>query len=868
MGVRMKKPASLATGLLALGTMAWAATQGGPLPGPLPVFPADNWWNVDITAAPLDVNSAAYITYIGGSGRAVHADWGGEYSTGLGYGIPYAVVDGTQPKLAVIIDGAPDESDGVDHTTNTSYPFYPIPAEAITQSFWIEQGPPGNVDPGGDRHLLIVDKDHRYLYELYNVLYDTPSATWHAYSGAFFDLNTNRRRPEGWTSSDAAGLPVLPGLVNYEDVFGAAEIEHAFRVTVQRTNGYVFPASHVAGANSGALPMGARLRLKASTTISGFSPEVQRICRALKKHGLIVADNGTNMYISGTFDHRWENVFNLTNFLGDLQSLKASDFEVVKLGWQPTVTQAAVYSFTATPPILKPGVTDCSLLSWWASLGSSLTLSGTGAVTGPVGSLTVCSPGTYMLTATGPVGTDSKMVTVGIDDGAAALGTPTITSPLPGQSFGGTLSWTAVGGANLYDLRVLDADTGTSLFSGSQGSTSKTLALSKGRYEFDVRACSGSVSAGTCGVFRRVFFIADLPNADLSITKTDGLATVTPSQTITYTIVATNNGPTAVVGATVSDPVPSSLTSPTWTCVAAGGGSCTVGPVSGNINDTAVNLPMGATATYTLSGMVSASPSGLVNTATITPPAGTNDPNMSNNSATDVDSVICNPQTIVVPDGRLTAGTIAPSTTAWFASSLRIGNSYSVELKNATGSNVPPGTLTVYKGDDGCGASTLTPPSTTGIDPGEAPGARRVSFTATGATPLFQMRLDSAPGPTIAFTFSVSDTTMFSPAWSTNGSFNTYYSFQNTTGTALNGTLTLLDTAGATLSTFVLAIPAGQTASTNTSSLSVVRSMTGTARFTHDGPPGAIVAEAAIANFSISPAYVQPVKFQAIREAK
>jgi hypothetical protein len=151
-----------------------------------------------------------------------------------------------------------------------------------------------------------------------------------------FDLSSNRRRPEGWTSADAAGLAILPGLVRYDEVFGSGEIQHAFRVTVRATNGYVYPASHRAGSTQGALPMGARLRLKASRDLSGFSPELQRIFRAMQRYGLIVADNGSDMYISGTFDTRWNNdVLNPA-----FRSLTANDFEVISLGYQPSVPSA------------------------------------------------------------------------------------------------------------------------------------------------------------------------------------------------------------------------------------------------------------------------------------------------------------------------------------------------------------------------------------------------------------------------------------------------------------------------------------------------------------------------------------------------
>jgi hypothetical protein len=308
-----------------------ASIQGGALPGPLPLFPRDNWWNADISAAPVDPASAQFVSFIGPA-RQMHPDFGGDVTPGgaQNYGFPYAVVDGTLLKRAVQFQYA-DESDGVNHTTGASVPFYPIPDEAITLAHWIESGEPGNLDlrSSSDRHLLIVDRDNRFLYELYNVFYD--GSQWHAGSGAFFDLSANGRRPDGWTSADAAGLAILPGLVRYDEAFGSGEIQHALRVTVRATNGYVYPASHRAGSTTGALPMGARLRLKASKDLSPFTPEVQRIFRALKRYGLIVADNGSDMYISGTYDTRWDNgVLNPA-----FRAITASDFEVVSLGYRP-----------------------------------------------------------------------------------------------------------------------------------------------------------------------------------------------------------------------------------------------------------------------------------------------------------------------------------------------------------------------------------------------------------------------------------------------------------------------------------------------------------------------------------------------------
>jgi hypothetical protein len=311
-------------------------------PPPAPIFPADNWWNTDVSAAPVDGNSANYIAFIDDGGqRALHPDFGGTVAKGSTaiYGVPYAIVDAAQPKLKVRFQYA-DESDGVDHATGKPVAFYPIPAEAITQPHWVEGGAPGNVDQRrkADRHLLVIDCAAHGLYELYNVWYNGTKGQWAGGSGAFFDLATNGRRPEGWTSADAAGLAIFPGLVRYDEAWNDAlpEIRHALRVTVRASNGHVFPASHTAGSTGGALPMGARLRLK--TNVDGqdpatrtSDPHARKIFRAMQRYGLIVADNGSDMYVSGTFDTRWNNDILNPAFA----TLSASDFDVVKLGWQP-----------------------------------------------------------------------------------------------------------------------------------------------------------------------------------------------------------------------------------------------------------------------------------------------------------------------------------------------------------------------------------------------------------------------------------------------------------------------------------------------------------------------------------------------------
>ncbi|PYQ07253.1 MAG: hypothetical protein DMF82_04305 [Acidobacteria bacterium] len=353
---------------------------------------------------------------------------------------------------------------------------------------------------------------------------------------------------------------------------------------------------------------------------------------------------------------------------------------------------------------------------------------------------------------------------------------------------------------------------------------------------------------------------------ELSITKTDGRNTASPGQPITYTIVAGNAGPNGASGANVVDVLPAALAGATWTCAGAGGGTCPASG-SGNINHS-VNLPVGGTVTYTVSGTVSAGAPSLSNTATVTPPPGVGDTDPANNSATDHDTLICNAESPLVADGRLTAGTIGAGATQWYGASLHLGGSYSVEFKSVTGTAGPPGALTVFKGDDGCApASTLTTRDTTSIDPGATANTVRVSFTASGGEPFYRLRLVNAGGA-MGVTVNVAETTLYGPAWSTNASFDTFYSFRNTTGASLSGTLTLLDAAGAVVATAPMTLPAGGTAAANTAALGVARNRVGTARFTHDGPPGAVVAEAAIASFSLNPPYVQPVKLQPVREGR
>lgn len=324
----------------------------GPLPQPLPLFPADNWWNVDISGAPLDPNSAAFIQFINTRGdgsvapRSLHPDFAGSAhepdDPQLIYGIPYISVPGSQPRIPVTFVEYPAESDNGAPGAPAGYP---IPEEAKFQPGWMEAGAPASEMDGpldssnGDRHMLIVDRDNRLLYELYRAHWNTSRSRWEAGSGAVFPLTSNLRRPDGWTSADAAGLAILPGLIRWDEVNGTAPIRHALRMTVRRTNGYVFPASHRAGDTAGALPMGARLRLRANVDISGYPAPMQRLFQAMKTYGLIVADNGSDMYITGTSDPRWDS--QMDGIVSAFRSLSSSQFDVVQLGWTPPVTADA-----------------------------------------------------------------------------------------------------------------------------------------------------------------------------------------------------------------------------------------------------------------------------------------------------------------------------------------------------------------------------------------------------------------------------------------------------------------------------------------------------------------------------------------------
>jgi len=315
---------ALGAGCLAIGTACTAYLKsaakrnakpsdvlgiGATLQGKRP-FPADNAWNQDISSLPVDPMSEVFVAGIG-LNKPLHPDFGPKY------GIPYIVISAEQAKHKMTIE--------IENAAESDAGPYPIPPNAP-----IEGGADAPAD--ADRHVIVVDRDNWKLYELFAVFAEGEGANrrWRAGSGAIFNLATNAMRPAGWTSADAAGLPIFPGLVRYDETVERKEINHAIRFTCRHTRrAYIAPARHFASrSNDESLPpMGMRVRLKASVDISGYPPTAQVVLKALKKYGMILADNGSDWFISGSPDARWDN-----DEVNSLKKIHGSNFEVVRMG--------------------------------------------------------------------------------------------------------------------------------------------------------------------------------------------------------------------------------------------------------------------------------------------------------------------------------------------------------------------------------------------------------------------------------------------------------------------------------------------------------------------------------------------------------
>ncbi|HEX3725974.1 MAG TPA: IPT/TIG domain-containing protein [Pirellulales bacterium] len=425
------------------------------------LFPSDNPWNTNIANAPVAANSATLVASIGAS-SPLHPDFGTMYQ-GANIGIPYNVVTSSQPKINVVIDAFPGESD---------IEPVPIPANAV-----IEGDPLAPEDNDTDRHLIVYDSDANVSYELYNV--HRPSeeqdGQWHADSEAVWNMNQDSFRTPGDTSADAAGLPILPGLVRTDETLVQGAINHALRFTVPKTDSaYVFPASHEAGVNNTAYPrMGERFRLKQNVDISGFPPEDQVILQALKTYGMIVADNGSSWYLSGAPSADWsdDDLHQLTQILGN-------EFEAVNL----------------TPLVASLGQSSGSV-----SGGTQVTIHGQN-FTGVAGQLQVFFGGTAatnvsvqsdgMLVATAPSHSAGSVdVTIQTPYGTSAT-SPADRFTFSAQSqpavvgthlfYRDSSKWDVTNGATFSDDNAIAADKTAYLANGTATSFSNVSSYSQG----------------------------------------------------------------------------------------------------------------------------------------------------------------------------------------------------------------------------------------------------------------------------------------------------------------------------------------------------------------------------------------------------
>ena len=445
----------LAVVVFAVG-MAWGQP---PTAGTCSIFPADNVWNTPVDTLPVSANSATYVNTIGAS-SPTHADFGSGLYDGAPIGIPWITVPGTQTKYPVTFDYA-DESDPGP---------YAIPLSAPIE---------GGSASTGDRHAIAIDTDNCILYELYSAY--PQASSWKAGSGVIFNLKSNALRPAGWTSGDAAGLPIQPGLARYDEV-AAGEIRHALRFTVPHTQkAYIWPARHDASSLTGTQypPMGQRFRLKASFDISGFPADVQVILRALKKYGMILADNGSAWYISGAPDDRWSN-----DNLSTMRRIPGSAYEAVdesSLMINPNSGQArqSGVSVTVTPAAatVAAGATQQFTATVLNAASSSVTWSVNGVTGGTAATGMIDANGLYTAPAAapaGPIPVQAASVAAPAASGSATVtiqnAPPSISSVTPNPVTEGvvTIVVTGSGFASGAVIR-LGGDTLTTTFvSGSQ----------------------------------------------------------------------------------------------------------------------------------------------------------------------------------------------------------------------------------------------------------------------------------------------------------------------------------------------------------------------------------------------------------------
>jgi hypothetical protein len=315
--------------LIGFALLTSVQVEAAPAVGPCPAFPAGNVWNTDISSLPVHPSSAAWLGNMGGASRLLHPDFGPSGGS-VPYGIPFNIVDASHPKINLTFQSS-DESDRV-----------PYPFGSDTS---IEGGP----EATGDRHAIMIDQSTCTLFELYNAYYNGPSNST-AGSGATWNLAANALRPAGWTSADAAGLPIFPGLLRLEEV-QAGRVQHAIRFTAQQTDSsFVWPARHQAGSasNPSLPPMGARFRLRAGFPISRFSAPTQVVLTAMQRYGMILADNGSNWHLQGAAESGWSDTM-----ISELKTIPAGEFDAVdasSLMIDPNSAQARQPGAASAPP--------------------------------------------------------------------------------------------------------------------------------------------------------------------------------------------------------------------------------------------------------------------------------------------------------------------------------------------------------------------------------------------------------------------------------------------------------------------------------------------------------------------------------------
>ena len=411
-----------------------AAHAGAQTIGGCPVFPANNIWNARIDTQPVHGRSAAWVNAIGPS-ATLHQDFLGFLINGVEPGMPITLVNGSQPKVPIVFNPGAEESDPGP---------YPIP-------------PTAKVEPG-DRHVIVVDTTNCLLYETYDSVKNADNS-WNAYSGAIFDLRKNLLRPLGWTSSDAAGLPIMPGLARYEEIL-EGEIKHALRFTAPRTvREFLWPARHFASSSTDVNlpPMGARFRLKADFNISSFSPTTQIILTALKRYGMMLADNGSSWYVQGTYDTRWPDMAE------EWRRIPGSAFEAIDVsGLMESVDSAAVRgSATTAPALLSVALTPSAVTGGQNSTlrvnltgpaiagGAQVSLSSSNPAVAPAAPQVMIPEGSSFAelpVTTSAVAVQTNAIFTATLAGLTRQATLTVSAPAPALQSAAFLAATATGG--------------------------------------------------------------------------------------------------------------------------------------------------------------------------------------------------------------------------------------------------------------------------------------------------------------------------------------------------------------------------------------------------------------------------------------